>query len=347
MSRNLSTEMQAVATADLVRPIYLVKMEFDSGDLNLWSGLGNLVYNGDTYVGGGDLLDISPIKESDELTANGCNITVSGVKASLVAKARDENYQGRKITMLFGAFDDSGDIISSPIVVFSGFMDVMTITDSAQTSVINIACENKLIAFDRASVRRYTAEDQKIDYPTDKGLEFVSKIKRKDIIWGRPNPRTAGGSDNSRGLGGCFTLGTLILIEGNKYSEIQNIVVGDKVVGSKGQINNVVKVYTFPVDDRELYSINGSLEITDTHPLLTERGWKSFNPEQTLKLHDDIDIVGKIEIGDNLIKYCPLYGYSMETVEQVDVRKNLEAVYNLDVDGDDTFIANNYVVHNK
>ena len=61
MSRTLSTEMQAVASAELVRPIYLVKMEFDSGDLFLWSGLGNLVYSGDTYVGTGDLMAISPV----------------------------------------------------------------------------------------------------------------------------------------------------------------------------------------------------------------------------------------------------------------------------------------------
>lgn len=202
MSRTLSTEMQAVSTADLVRPIYLVKMEFDSGDLNLWSGLGNLIYNGDTYVGGGDLLTISPINESEELEANGCRIGISGVKQSLVALARDEPYQGRKIAMLLGAFDESGDIISDPVVVFSGFMDVMTITDSSDTSIISISCENKLIAFERASVRRYTAEDQKIDHPFDKGFEFVSKIKQKDIVWGRPNSRSSGGGTTARPIGG-------------------------------------------------------------------------------------------------------------------------------------------------
>ena len=194
MSRTLSTEMQAVATAELVRPIYLVQMEFDSGDLFLWSGLGNLVYSGDTYVGTGDLMAISPIKESEELTANGVTFTVSGIKQSLVNLARDEPYQGRKITLLLGAFDDNADIISSPVVLFSGFMDVMNIADSGETSTITIAAENKLISFDRASVRRFTAEDQKIDYPTDKGFEFVSKIAQQEIIWGRPTPASSSSS---------------------------------------------------------------------------------------------------------------------------------------------------------
>jgi hypothetical protein len=199
MSRTLSTEMQAVAVAELVRPIYLVKMEFASGDLHLWSGLGNLVYSGDTYVGTGDLMAISPVKESEELTANGINFTVSGIKQSLVSLARDEPYQGRKITLFLGAFDENADIISSPVVLFSGFMDVMTISDSGETSTITIAAENKLISFDRSSIRRFTAEDQKIDYPTDKGFEFVSKIAQQEIVWGRPSPSSQPSNRTSDG----------------------------------------------------------------------------------------------------------------------------------------------------
>jgi hypothetical protein len=198
MSRVLSNEMQAVASADLVRPIYLMKAEFDAGDVNLWSGIGSLTFDGDTYLGAGDLLSISQISESAELTASGISITLAGVKQSLLTIARDEPYQGRVITLYLGALNDSGDIISSPVVLFSGFMDVMNISDSGETSSIVISAENKLIAFDRASVRRYTSEDQKIDYPNDKGFEFVAKIQEKEIIWGRPTPSSQN-SSGSRG----------------------------------------------------------------------------------------------------------------------------------------------------
>ena len=42
MSRTLSAEMQAVADAEVVRPIYLIDMDFPSGDVRLWSGSGLL-----------------------------------------------------------------------------------------------------------------------------------------------------------------------------------------------------------------------------------------------------------------------------------------------------------------
>ena len=119
---------------------------------------------------------------------------MSGIQSPLLAIARDEDYQGRPITIYLGALDDTGDLIASPTVLFSGFMDVMTISEAGETSTISVTAENKLIAFDRSYVRRYTAEDQKIDYPNDMGFEFVAKIADQEIIWGRASPASGNGS---------------------------------------------------------------------------------------------------------------------------------------------------------
>ena len=349
MSRTLSTEMQAVASADLVRPIYLVKMEFDSGDVNLWSGLGNLVYNGDTYIGTGDLMAISPVKESEELIANGVNFTVSGIKQSLVSIARDEPYQGRQITLYLGAFDENADIISSPVILFGGFMDVMTISDSGETSTISISAENKLIAFDRASVRRFTAEDQKIDYPLDKGFEFVSQIAQQEIIWGRPTPssRNQSGSYSAGGYYGCFVSGSQVLMADFTTKSIESVVIGDLVISKTGKANKVIKLHHHPMEDRWLFKVNESLEMTDSHPILTTQGWKSLNPEKTREIHPDLVIAGKLDIGDSVKKYDNTQQFYVEEVASLAKRKTLIPVFNLDVDGDDTFIVDNFVVHNK
>lgn len=198
MSRTLSSEMQAVATAEVVRPIYLIDMEFTSGSVYFWSGVGNLTFNSNTYIGAGDLLSIGSVSETAELQANGATVTLTGIKQSLVTIARDEPYQGRPLTIRLGALDDSGDLVSSPVIIFSGFMDVMTIADGGETSTISISVENKLIAFERSFVRRYTSEDQKIEHPSDKGFEFVTKIQEKEIIWGRPTPASAGSYSGGR-----------------------------------------------------------------------------------------------------------------------------------------------------
>ena len=199
--RGLSNDMQAAVESSEVRPVFLVKMEFDSGEaieeLHVWNGNGNLTYSGDTYTGLGDLLSISEIQESSEIQATGITVSLTGAKTSLVALAKDQEYQGRPLTLYFGAFDAAGDLIADPMVVFSGLMDVMSITEAGEYSTINIAVESRLIALEQTRIRRYTDQDQKIDHPTDKGFEFVTSIVEKEIFWGRPTP--AGASSTSNG----------------------------------------------------------------------------------------------------------------------------------------------------
>lgn len=190
MSRTLSSGMSQAVVDPVVRPLYLVTMNFDNSEspnqLNVWTGIGDLTFNSKTYTGLGDLISLSPITETSDVSAEGLSITLTGVKPSLVTIAKSHEYQGRTIECYLGAFDDNASLIADPVLIFSGFMDVMTINESGETSTINIAAENKLIQFEKTKVRRYTAEDQKIDHPTDKGFEFVTAIVQKEIIWGRP-----------------------------------------------------------------------------------------------------------------------------------------------------------------
>ena len=198
MSRELTTAMKSAVTADLVRPITLVQCAFDSGNLNLWGGIGNLTVGGVEYVGAGTLLQIGEIAESAELQANGLTVALSGITEPLISKARDEDYQGRELKVLLGTIDADGDVIADPVIVFSGFMDTMVINDGAETATIQVAVENRLIEFERTRARRYTAEDQKIDYPNDKGLEFVAEMQEKEIVWGRASVNNTNGTGTPR-----------------------------------------------------------------------------------------------------------------------------------------------------
>lgn len=199
MSRSLTSSMETAITADLVRPILLLQCKFDSGDLNLWNGIGTLTVSSVDYVGAGTLLAIGEIAESSELQANGITVTLSGITDPLLSKARDEDYQGRELIVKLGAMDAANAVIADPVTVFSGFMDTMAINDASETATIQVTVENRLIEFERTRVRRYTAEDQKIDYPNDKGLEFVAEMAEKEIVWGHSSVGTADPADSSIG----------------------------------------------------------------------------------------------------------------------------------------------------
>jgi hypothetical protein len=75
-------------------------------------------------------------------------------------------------------------IIADPFKCFEGRFDVPDIVDEGARATISARYESRLIDLDRVRARRYTDEDQKLDYPTDKGFEYVPSLQDAQIPWG-------------------------------------------------------------------------------------------------------------------------------------------------------------------
>jgi hypothetical protein len=184
MSRNLDTSLKTALQADVVLPRLLIKADFDSGTVYLWSGNGDLSWDGQTWSGASSLLHVTSMEEGTEIKANGTNIVLSGIPSDMLSLALSEQYQGRSVVIYLGAIDSSNTFVTDPIILFRGFMDIMSINESAETATIGVTVENRLIDFERPRVFRYTSEDQKIKYPDDLGFDFVNDLQDKKIRWG-------------------------------------------------------------------------------------------------------------------------------------------------------------------
>jgi len=75
-------------------------------------------------------------------------------------------------------------ILPDPFILFEGIMDKIILSDRGEESMVSIYCESRLIALENNNIRRYTPEDQKIDFPNDLGLEFIAGLQEADIRWG-------------------------------------------------------------------------------------------------------------------------------------------------------------------
>ena len=181
--RTISGDMVTEVSASQLSPIILASLSFAT-PVHLWSGYGTITYNSTGYLGIGTLGTISPVEETTDLAARGISMQLSGVPTAMIAVALTENYQGRECSVLFGALDSSGALVASPITVFSGRMDVMSINDDGQNATIGMTAENRLVDFKRPREVRYTDEEQKNLYAGDRGLEFVNAIQEREIYWG-------------------------------------------------------------------------------------------------------------------------------------------------------------------
>jgi hypothetical protein len=209
MSRELSDAVASALDDAVVYPFFAVELLFDGENvLRMWTGVGTLVYDGVEWFGTGNLLNISSVEETTEISAKGATVTLSGVPSEVISLALSEPYQGRICKIYFGMFskgsmlDESGNYIlledggkiyldnpqtnfNDLTEIFSGYMDQMNISEGPDASTIELAVENKLVDLERSRVRRFTSAYQKSVYPNDLGLDFVEDLQDKDITWGR------------------------------------------------------------------------------------------------------------------------------------------------------------------
>lgn len=208
MTRSLNDGIVEVLSAEAIFPFFAVQLYFDTQPLYFWTGLGDITVDSITYTGTGQLLQISELVETAEITAKGANLTLSGIPSNLLSLALSEPYQGRICRIMFGAIDanrvyltdESGNYIlaedssridissgdpNAIVEVFSGYMDQMNIEEGPETSTIALSVENKLIDLERVRPFRYTDANQKSRFPDDKGFEFVEDLQDKVFNWGR------------------------------------------------------------------------------------------------------------------------------------------------------------------
>lgn len=180
MSRTVPAALLSALAQSEVQPFYAVEMLFDSGPVRIWTGYGNRTIDGNTYVGGGSLLNIEGLGEVADLSAKSITVSLSGVAVALVSLALQEPYQRRQCRVLFGAVD-----VDDFVEVFSGQLNTMQIEDSGEASTISVLVDSKLVELERASNRRYTSESQKARFAGDTFFDYVSAIQDAEIVWGR------------------------------------------------------------------------------------------------------------------------------------------------------------------
>jgi hypothetical protein len=187
MPRAMSSGMLAALQATELFPAIFVTAAFRSATVYIWSGIGTIDWNGQTWLGLGSFLDISPAEDGTTVEAKGITLTLSGIDPTLLPEALGDFQLGLPVSVQFGLYS-GGTLIESPITTWAGRMDQPTIDVDATAAVITINCENRLLDMNVPVDRRYTSVDQQRDYPGDLGFQFVNALQERTLFWGNyPN----------------------------------------------------------------------------------------------------------------------------------------------------------------
>jgi hypothetical protein len=205
MARALTSGTLAEVSKSRVYPVVFVEIDFADGPQYVWSGIGTKSWNSQTWIGLGYLGKIDAIEEGADIEARGVTLTLNGIPQALLNEALAQTRQGQAVKIWAGFTDASGNVIVDPFQSFAGRLDVPTIDEGGETATISITAESRLIDLHRSRERRYTPDDQAIDYPTDQGFNYVPSLQESSVVWGKGTSlpvKTGGGSRGPGNSGG-------------------------------------------------------------------------------------------------------------------------------------------------
>jgi hypothetical protein len=152
---------------------------------------------------------------------------------------------------------------------------------------------------------------------------------------------------------GCFLENSMVMLEDLTSKRIADMQPGDMVIGDNGIVNQVIELRVRDQAERVMFNIN-DLQTTESHPIKTSEGWKAISPEAAMAIHPDMTIT-QLNVGDSLTRVnAQGVEYADEVTSITAVIMNVQ-VYNLnvsgndtpDITGNDTYVVDNVLVHNK
>ncbi|WP_213805762.1 hypothetical protein [Granulicella sp. dw_53] len=185
MPRQLDPAMATALATNHIQPFFMAVLSFKTSMQWVWSGVGNLVWNSQTFVGVGSFAKIGTIQEGADANSNayGTTVTLSGIDPVLLQDCQTDMVPGAQATLWFGLLTN-GVMVGSPYQIFSGTMDQPTISWDQDTITITLALESKMLNLARPSNRRYTSADQRLYYPTDTAFGWVEQLNDLADVWG-------------------------------------------------------------------------------------------------------------------------------------------------------------------
>lgn len=185
MTRSMTTDMLNALDDSTVRPFYLFRAEFEGTILRLYSGGKHIVHDGYSWLGNGWFRGMSSIRETGNIEATGIEVTLSGVPDTLTSLVLGYARQNLPGIIYLGLMNSSLAVISSPMILFEGGFDVAKINRSVKGLTISLSYESNLMSLKKKKEVRYTNQQQKAWYPSDKGFTFTTTLEEWNGFWGK------------------------------------------------------------------------------------------------------------------------------------------------------------------
>lgn len=211
--RQTSPEAVAASQKPHVMPVTFVEFTVDSETVRLHNGIGEIEWGGNTWFGGGEMVGVSQMKETQQVSAFGFQVLISGLNSEVanIALAKQDLFWGETVTVYLGLMNE-GVLVADPDVAITGLIENFSLTEG-EDAAIALACESEIGSRGPANQTLVTDATQQERFSGDTRNKYVGYVEKWSGAWGgtfadntpRPGAGSGGGGQSYGGGGGGGT----------------------------------------------------------------------------------------------------------------------------------------------
>lgn len=165
-------------------PCFLVDVYFDDGIISLTDAWRAVSFGGRSYTANGHFLGFTGLTETAELQVPSVNVSISSVDQGWISIALTKPYLDRRLVIYKAFLDYTQSVVTSPVIVFDGRLDGMTINDSPDGKCdVGVVATSLWGDFYRKPGRHTNTQEQNVFFAGDRIFEYCSNLNRQ-IKWG-------------------------------------------------------------------------------------------------------------------------------------------------------------------
>lgn len=161
---------------------FAVEIMAPSAPVRVHTGVGEVVINGELYLGLGSLGSISPSKSDGSTSPKDITLSLALIDSSMLALALNEKMVGSQVQIVMFTYDADGQVKSTAVALAGKITSVSAVTGDENT--VNYSCANELEGWQSICSWRYTEDSHLLRYPDDHGLRCVGEMSERTILWG-------------------------------------------------------------------------------------------------------------------------------------------------------------------
>ena len=181
----LTTAVDNLLRSSSLRGCLLVELDLPAATERMWSGIGTLTWNGNTFAGIGKLGHVVAAGETAELRTTETSYQMNGIIDATGLNDFISNPVRGGIAKAWLAFlDDNEQVIASPIQIDQTVIDTANVHYAASgEATLTLRGTSAVFDFRRPRGRYLTNEQLQADYPGDTGFDRIPKLANRVVSW--------------------------------------------------------------------------------------------------------------------------------------------------------------------